>query len=56
MTLYGLSRASAQRQPPAMMHMNAIYVASETVPLAELKFNPKEIMEPRNPPRLYSSG
>jgi hypothetical protein len=35
-----------------MMHMNAIYVESETVPDVELKFSPKEIMDPRNPPRL----
>jgi hypothetical protein len=37
-----------------MMHIKAMYVASETVPLLELKFNPKDIIEPRNPPELHS--
>jgi hypothetical protein len=37
-----------------MMHIKAMYVASETVPLSELKFSPKDIMDPRNPPRLLS--
>jgi hypothetical protein len=38
-----------------MMHINAIYVESETVPDLELKFKPNEIIEPIKPPRLYAT-
>jgi hypothetical protein len=37
-----------------MIHINAIYVESETVPDLDSKFRPNEIIEPIKPPRLYA--